>query len=500
MSYRSLLKDVRKRRGTIWNVRDVLKKHPFGPSHAPWNKGSNATEEEWIDDFVYQGFIAHRERFLRALRGRFAVACIDAARGELFIARDWIGEQPFHCIATLEGFVIGNTVADIKSAAGKNYSYGYARAFPQAHYQLIDLKEVRSSAVSSTIHPNPPVLYYDFVRAVEEAQNSNASAPLEATCDLIRERLDASVSERISIHEGRPLYLLLSGGLDSFSIALALKKAGARFEAVTLSVKGAGGDLAVAKEFAKRLGLKHHVISVEPEDVATAFEKAIEISECYHLYNIYCAVGMHLLGAIMRQRGFEVAFCGEAVNEAVGDYHDWTINDPRTRQEIVLQKINSKRLEKVEERIAYTWGKSADAGLYNKQLGTGLAKHAGSRMYKPFHQHGLYLEAPYYDRTVLQNMISISPETLQQIGGKPGLFMRIFQRDLQRLSIPKDLVLNCKKVRFQDASEGGEGGITSVLYRKGMNQKRAIELFNKLFESHLNPSLETRRLVCTASA
>jgi asparagine synthetase B (glutamine-hydrolysing) len=258
--------------------------------------------------------------------------------------------------------------------------------------------------------------------------------------------------------------------------------------------------LDIAKEFAKRLGLKHHVLSFKPEDVANAFEDAIQISECYHLYNIYCAVGMHLLGAIMKGRGFGVAFCGEAVNEAIGDYHDWTINDPRTRREIVLQKINSARLEKVEERIAYTWGKSADAGLYNKQLGTGLAKHAGSRMYKPFHHHDLHLEAPYYDRTVLQNMVSISPELLNKIGGKPGLFLRVFQRDLQKCGIPKDLVLNCKKVRFQDASEGGEGGITSVLYRKGMDQKRAIDIFNKFFGSHLDSSLETRRLVCTASA
>jgi asparagine synthetase B (glutamine-hydrolysing) len=500
MIYQTLLKDKRKRSGTIWNIHEVLKRYPFGVPHAPWNKGPNISEEDWIDEFVYQGFTVHGIRFLRALQGRFAIAWVDNGSGQLFMARDWIGEQPFHYIATLSGFVVGNTIADIKSAAGSDYSYAYARAFPQAHYQLIDLKEVRSRAVSTTIRLAPPVLYYDFSQAVEDARSSNASTAFEATCGLIRERLHISASQRMAAHEGRPLYLLLSGGLDSFSVALALKRAEASFEAVTLSVKGGGGDLAVAKEFAKRLSLKHHVLSVEPEAVARAFEKATQISECYHLYNIYCAVGMHLMGEIMKKKGFEAAFCGEAVNEAIGDYHDWTITDPQNRNEIVLQKINSERLEKIEERIAYTWGKSVDAGLYNKQLGTGLAKHAGSRMYKPFHFHGLHLEAPYYDRTVLQNIVSISPETLKRIGGKPGLFMRVFKRDLQKLGVPKDLILNCKKVRFQDASEGGEGGITSVLYRKGMDQKRAIELYNRLFESHLDSSLETRRLVCTASA
>lgn len=500
MSYRTLLKDVRKRRGTIWNVRDVLKKYPFGAPHAPWNKANAITEEDWIDEFVYEGFLAHGEQFLSALHGRFAVAYVDSGSGELFIARDWMGEQPFHFIATLDAFIVGNTIADLKVAAGVDYAYAYVRAFPQAHYQRIDLKDARPGSVSSTIHLKPPILYYDFARDVESARNSNAGALLATTSEHLRAMLQTSVSERLALHKGRDVYLLLSGGLDSFSVALALKNAGTPFEAVTLSVNGGGGDVAVAKEFAKHLGIQHHVFSVEPKDVIGAFEEAVHISECYHIYNVYCAVGMHLLGKRMQDRVFGVAFCGEAVNEAVGDYHDWTIQESQTQREIVLQKVNFERLEQVEERIAYTWGKSADAGLYNKQLGTGLAKHAGSRMYKPFHYHGLCLESPYYEREILRSMIAIPPEVLRQIGGKPGLFLHTFERDLQKLKIPRELVLNCKKVRFQDASEGGEGGITPVLYRKGMDQKRAIEVFNKYFGSHLNSSLETRRLVCTASA
>ena len=186
MNYQKLLKDVRKRRGTIWNVREVLRDYPFGAPHAPWNKGPKTTEEAWLDEFVYQGFLAHGKRFIRALRGRFASAYVDGARGQLFLARDWIGEQPFHYIATLNGFIVGNTLTDLKTAAGSDYSYAYARAFPQAHCQLIDLKEVRIKAISSTIRLSPPDLYYDFVQAVEDARSNNASAPPETTCDLLQ--------------------------------------------------------------------------------------------------------------------------------------------------------------------------------------------------------------------------------------------------------------------------------------------------------------------------
>ena len=90
MSYQTPLKDERKRRGVIWNVGEVLKKHPFGAPHAPWNKDTDVTEEEWLDEFVYKGFEAHGHGFLKALRGRFAVAFVDGERGRLFLARDWI--------------------------------------------------------------------------------------------------------------------------------------------------------------------------------------------------------------------------------------------------------------------------------------------------------------------------------------------------------------------------------------------------------------------------
>lgn len=500
MIYQNILKDVRTNRGVIWNVRHTVKLFPFGPPHAPWNRGAAFTEENWIDEFVYQGFVIYREKFLRELHGRFAVACIDEERAQLFLARDWIGEQPYHYLVTLNEFIVGSSIRALKIAAGVDYAYGYVRAFPQAHYQFVDLKEVRQKAISSTVRLLPPALYFDFNRHVEDARSSNAAAGLEATCEFIRRRLQTSVEERLRIHHGQKIHLLLSGGLDSLSVAFALKKAKIEFEAITLSVNGEGGDLAMAREFAQRLNVRHHIISVGVDDVKQSFEKSITISECYHLYNVYCAVGMLLLGERLRQRGCNVAFCGEAVNEAVGDYHDWSIRDGRTGDDIVLQRINSERLERVEERMAYVWGKSEDAGLYNKQLGTGLAKHAGSRMYKPFHDQRIALESPYYDRSVLQSLVSIAPETLRKAGGKPGLFLEIFGQDLRRLAIPKELIASCKKVRFQDASEQGEGGITEVLYRESLDQTRAIKMFNQSFGSHLDPSLETRRLASTALA
>lgn len=128
-----------------------------GDGRSKWiDRCGQTDEQEWIDKFVYQGFRQHGEEFLRALRGKFAVAFVDEERGELFLARDWMGEEPFHYVATLKSLIVGNTIADLKSAAAADYSYAYVRAFPQSHYQLIDLKDVRMGAVSATVHLATP--------------------------------------------------------------------------------------------------------------------------------------------------------------------------------------------------------------------------------------------------------------------------------------------------------------------------------------------------------
>ena len=107
-----------------------------------------------------------------------------------------------------------------------------------------------------------------------------------------------------------------------------------------------------------------------------AYANAVKVSESFHLYNVYCAIGMDLLGSKLTDLGIKNAFCGEAMNEAVGDYKDWIVYDPIAKTDVLIQKINSERLQNVKERILYVWGNSSDKGKYNRQLGTGLAKHA----------------------------------------------------------------------------------------------------------------------------
>lgn len=490
MNAEGIVQDRRLKRGRIWNIKEVASRYKFGPSDAPWNSKTLEPEHDWIDKFVYLGYRKFGADFLAHLKGRFAVAFFDRDRQRLFLARDWIGELPFHVLATRHGVFVANTIGAIRNSTGSDFAYAYVRSFPQAHVQEIDLTDVDPECVGLTMRPLNPELYCDFASLVRQARHEVGYSSGESTHTVLRQYLRESVRRRTA-GATEPHALLLSGGLDSFTVALTMKSLNIPFEAYTLSVNGGGDDVSTAAEFARRLGITHHVIRVSAEAAVGAFEEAVIAGEYYPLYDVYCAVGMLLLARGLVRMGVHSAFCGEAVNEAVGDYKDWEVVDPRTGREVVLQKLNSVRLQGTEERQLLVWGHSRDRGKYNKQLGTGLAKHAGSRMVKPFLANGLALECPYYEPQLLAHLVAIPSEDML---GKSDLVASVFADDLKRFQIGRDLIESCKKVRLQDASEGGRGGITAGLLAAGCDQRRAIEIFNREFGAMLDPEVDGRRL------
>lgn len=479
-----ILIDQRTMPPALWNVDFLCRTFGVQPP--------NSRETVAIDQFIYQGYRQAGRAFLSAIEGRFAVAHHDPDRKIIFFARDWIGEQPFHWMATHKAVIVANMISEVMQAAGDLYDYRYARAFPQARYLEIDVSQVDDSCVSETLRYRDDAGYFDLEDATRDSRNSyrDIGASAERACGLLHD----SVKRRLSALGGGEQHVLLSGGLDSLSVALTLRSLGVPCIAHTLAIGEGGDDVSQAAAFARTLGIPHRVTHASVAEVRAAVRQVIPIAETYHLYNLYCAVGMHLLGKDLSGQGVTHAWCGEAVNEALGDYHDWTILDPVTGGERILQRVNHERMKHPAERLLYVWGQSRDRGKYNRQFGTGLAKHAGARMVKPFARWNIALECPYYDRDLLATLIAVPAGPLDELGGKPGLFLHMFHRLLDKFNFPEELVTNCRKVRLQDASEGGRGGITPILISIGLDQERLISLFNHQFHSDLNARLEARRL------
>lgn len=493
---RKIVFDSRIKKGRIWNVKDVIAKFHFGDNDSPWNKGVEETTEFWIDDFVYEGFCSHGKEFLKALEGRFAIVYDDPVQQRIFLARDWIGEMPFHYLVTKTGFYFGNTINAIKDDAEHQFLYEDVRAFPQSYFHIIDKKYLDEGNIDAAFRTGKRKLYYDFEDDVLEKVNEQLDLKTYDFTQLAP-ILKNAIKNRATKNPDGMNYLLLSGGLDSLSIAVAMKAAGVPFETFTLTVDDKLGEAGVASMFSKKLGVKHHLVNITTEEIIKNYGEAVWVSETYHLYNVYCTVGMLLLGEKLSELGIKSAFCGEAMNEAVGDYKDWSVYNPILRKNVLIQKINTEKLQGIAERILYVHGHTSDDGKYNRQLGTGLAKHAGARMIKPFMKNGLELECPYYEHDFLSSIVALTPEQLNQIGYKPGLLWRIFQNDFTRYGFDEEQIMHCKKIRLQDATENGEYGISSVLITTGFDQEKTLSIFNSIFNSGYNVKVKSEKLLCT---
>lgn len=462
-----------------------------------WNYGRPYNGERDIDQFLYQGFRKRNLHFLREVDGRFGAAFHDEAEGLIFLCRDWVGEVPLHYYLTDSALIVANRISDIQKHLGAEFKYEFVRVVPQSHVLIIDAAEQYEfgDRIRKTWNIWQRALYYDFSQDAAGEWIENSDSIFEDTIDKIRGALQQSVEKRLTAsqdHE-RPA-VLLSGGIDSLTVAYCLSRLEPKTIAYTLSIGRGGSDVTRARAIAEHFGLEFRIVRLDPGAVMDKYFDAVRQSELYHLPNVYCAVGMICLANALRDHAIRQAFCGEGVNEALGDYHDWVVRDPTSGMHRVIQRVDFDRMSKRNGRIRYVWGREHKEGRYNLQLGSGLAKHGTGRMVKPMIGAGIDLECPYMDRTVMRYLVSIPKNRLDEMGGKPGLMCKVFRKEIEAGDIPSEFITNSEKIRLQDGSDLGEGGISPILLAAGFDQKKTIFVFNSQFGANLSPDSDTARL------
>jgi asparagine synthetase B (glutamine-hydrolysing) len=483
--------DLRVVKGKIWNYGD-------------WRYGEDHQHEHDPDYFLYHGFRTRGQDFLRNVNGRFGAAYHDEDADVIFLCRDWVGEVPLHYYLTDSSLIAANRISDIQNYLGADFSYEFVRVVPQSHVLIIDAAEQYEfdRKIRKTWNVRERALYYDFSHDDVGEWLEDSDAILEDAINAIRSGLERSVQRRLStasLDNQRPA-ILLSGGIDSLSVAYFLSQCEPRTVAYTLSIGKGGSDVERARLVAEHFGLEFRIVRLEPDNVIGQYFDAVRESELYHLANVYCAVGMVTLANTLREHGISTAFCGEGVNEALGDYHDWVVKDPRTGSNVVLQRVDHERMSTRNGRLRYIWGREHKEGRFNLQLGSGLAKHGIGRMVKPMLSAGINLECPYLDRNVMRYLVSIPKKRLDGIGGKPGLMCKVFQKEIESGAIPKEFITESEKIRLQDSSDLGERGISPILIAAGFDQKKTIMIFNSLFGARMTPDADAMRLsLCSGS-
>jgi asparagine synthetase B (glutamine-hydrolysing) len=144
----------------------------------------------------------------------------------------------------------------------------------------------------------------------------------------IRRALERTFERLRDAAAGRSLYVTLSGGLDSTTIAALARRHLGEFTAVTFAIDDGNGaaptqDLQYATRVAADLGVRLRVVRATVDELVALVDIALCYGQDWRDFNVHCAL---VNAVIARALAIEAAgtrplvLTGDAMNELVADY------------------------------------------------------------------------------------------------------------------------------------------------------------------------------------
>ena len=219
-------------------------------------------------EVVAHAWEEYREHCVDLFNGMFALAVWDQRRGQLFLARDRMGEKPLY-VAEVDGSVV--FASELRSMLLHPRISRRLEVASVSRYLAFDFVPDPHSLIRG-VHKLPPAhsltasdgkvvlqRYWDIPFRPDHHHD------VRAWHDEIARRLDAAVKLRLD--SDVPLGCFLSGGVDSSAVAATATRW--RHDLQTFSVgydEREHDERPVARTVAMRLGTKHDELVVSPAD------------------------------------------------------------------------------------------------------------------------------------------------------------------------------------------------------------------------------------------
>ena len=172
------------------------------------------------DGVVYKKYKQYGDKFLQQTNGEFAYVFYDKTSDIVFATRDWIGEAPLHYAISGDNIYFANFISDLMANS------------PTLRYD--DIVAVNRSEVIEVSTKTGSVqkhLYYNFNQELNDISYDDLKSVARKIHDLLFE----AVRVRLPSNPNKAA-LLLSGGIDSMSIAYIVSVLNPNIPAYTIEV------------------------------------------------------------------------------------------------------------------------------------------------------------------------------------------------------------------------------------------------------------------------
>lgn len=264
----------------------------------------------------------HGAAFADHLRGMYAIALLDPARGRLVLARDPFGIKPLYYVETEAGLAFASEPQALRAAG-----FGQGSIDAGRRAELLQLKFTTGEAtVFPEIRRVAPgeTLVVEDGRIVERRQRAAlpSGPPRRGRAPDLLAQLETVLMDTVEHHlrADVPYGLFLSGGIDSAVLATVMARLTSRpIVALTAGFPGSGGadETAQAARVARAVGAEHQVVAMTPEDF---WAEAPRVAACLDDPTTdAAALPTFMLGRAAKGR-LKVVLSGEGADEMFGGY------------------------------------------------------------------------------------------------------------------------------------------------------------------------------------
>jgi asparagine synthase (glutamine-hydrolysing) len=273
-----------------------------------------------------------------ALDGMFAIALWDSVRERLVLARDIAGEKPLYYSLLSSGEVVfGSEVKSFRHFPGLDLTLNLQAVWDFPTFLWVPEPETIYNEIHALMPGERLIAEKGTVRT-ERYPDRFSVELIDRTDETVVAATRRIVEEAIELRllSDVPMGSFLSSGLDSSLVTLiAQRKLGnlstftIAFEDVADPYHGRADESAYAAAFARKLGTKHHTVSV----TAPVFRSLLD-DFCHYgdqPFAVSSGLGILAIAGRASEEGIKVLLSGDGADECFGGY-SWYAHLARLRR------------------------------------------------------------------------------------------------------------------------------------------------------------------------
>ena len=219
-------------------------------------------------EVLYEAWRIWGPQCVDRLRGMFAFAFYDIHSGEIFLARDVFGIKPLYYSFNNKGLFFASEFKSTLAMSGEGLEIDEDGLIDFLLYQFVDGEKTLDQRVKK-IKPGQVVRFHGNSKSVIYNASKTLISNNDSTNDFI-EVLKGSVQAHTISDVG--FGVLLSGGLDSTSVAKILRDCGHDFETYSLDFEDERySELSYIEHAAKILKVKNKILKVSLKDFTEVY-------------------------------------------------------------------------------------------------------------------------------------------------------------------------------------------------------------------------------------